>query len=306
LNRKDFIKYLSFSAGGIILFNEETYGERTPKSPGFIPQPEIWKDNELNIAWIGHATVLINLYGTLILTDPALLARVGVEFMGLTYGPTRYIYPALDIDVIPCPDIILISHAHMDHMDYGTLKFLTRKYANRINCITASNTGDIIDDLKWKSLSELDWKEKLQIADTEFTGVQVKHNGWRYPFEMDRQDNPKGRSYNGYTIEKQGVKIFFAGDTGFTDKLKSLKENNIVIAIFPIGGYVPKKQYHCNPEEALIMAVDYIGANYFIPVHCKTFDTDDELEKPLIWLEKIRHDFNIKIALNDIGQTFKY
>ena len=226
--------------------------------------------------------------------------------MGLTYGPTRYVYPALDAEEVPCPDIILISHAHMDHMDYKTLKFLTNKYSNRINCITAKNTADIIEDLKWKTLSELDWNETLIIADVEFTGVEVKHNGWRYPFEIDRQDTPRGRSYNGYIIEKQGVKSFYAGDTGFTDKLKSLKNKNIEIAIFPIGGYVPKKQYHCNPEEALIMAVDYVGAKYFVPVHCKTFDTDNELEKPLIWLEKIRHDYNIKIALDDIGQTFKY
>ncbi len=69
---------------------------------------------------------------------------------------------------------------------------------------------------------------------------------------------------------------------------------------------MPKKQYFCNPEEALIIAVDYIGAKYFIPVHCKTFDTDNELEKPLIWLDKIKHNFNINITLDDIGQTFKY
>ena len=306
MNRKEFIKNLSYAGGGILLFNKATYGERKPQPPPYNPEPGKWKDTEINIAWIGHSTVLMNLLGTIILTDPALFARVGIEFMGLTYGPVRYIYPALDKEEIPCPDIILISHAHMDHMDYRTLKFLTEKFRNQINCITAVNTSDIIDDLKWKSLKELDWDEDFQICDTKFTGVEVKHNGWRFPFEMDRRNNPKGRSYNGYVIEKKGVGIFFAGDTAFTDKFKSLKDKNIEIAIFPIGGYVPKKQYHCNPEEALIMADEYISAKYFIPIHCKTFDTDDELEKPLIWLNKIKGNYKIKVVINDIGQTFKY
>ena len=306
MNRKEFIKYLSYAGGGIILFNGRTYAERKPKEPVYKPDPGKWKNNELNIAWIGHSTVLMNLYGTIILTDPALYARVGPEFMGLTYGPIRFTYPALAKEEIPQPDIILISHAHMDHMDYRTLKFLTDKFENQISCITAVNTSDVIDDLKWKSLKELDWNEDSQICGTKFTGIEVKHNGWRLPFEMDRRNNSGGRSYNGYIIEKKGVRIFFAGDTAFTNTFKSLKDKNIDVAIFPIGGYVPKKQYHCNPEEALIMADEFIGAKYFIPTHCKTFDSDGELEKPLNWLNKIKENYKIKVVINDIGQTFKY
>ena len=304
MKRKDFIKYSVLTSAGIILFNEKISGERKPKTPLYKPEPDKWKDSELNIVWLGHATVLINLFGTIILTDPALFERVGFEFLGVTYGPLRYVYPALDINEIPRPDIILISHAHMDHMDYRTLKFLTAKFENKVTCITAANTRDVIDDLKWNTLTELDWNENFMAAGTKFTAVEVKHNGWRFPFEKDRQDTPDGRSYNGYVIEKNGIKIFFAGDTAFTDKFKTLKQENIDIAILPIGGYVPKKHYHCNPEEALIMAEDYIGAKYFIPIHCKTFDTEDELEKPLNWLERIKKDFKIKIVINDIGQTF--
>ena len=306
MKRKDFIKNITFAAGGVLLLNNKTLAERTPKYPRFKPEVNNWEDSELNIAWIGHSTILINLYGTIILTDPVLFERVGVEFMGLTYGPIRYTYPALKKTEIPQPDIILISHAHMDHMDHRTLKFLTEKSKKQIICITAANTSDVIDDLIWKDLYELDWNKKLMVNDTFFTGVEVKHNGWRYPFEMDRPEYINGRSYNGYLIEKNGIKIFFAGDTGFTRKFQSLKENKIDIAIFPVGGYVPKKQYHCNPEEALVMADEYLSAKYFIPMHCKTFDFDDELEKPLIWMNEIKDNYKIKVVINDIGQSFKY
>ncbi|MEJ2494513.1 MAG: MBL fold metallo-hydrolase [Ignavibacteriaceae bacterium] len=306
MNRKDFIKNITLVTGSVLFENGRTFAERVPKYPLYKPEVNNWKDSELNVAWIGHSTVLINLFGTIILTDPVLFERVGVEFMGLTYGPIRYTYPALDKDEMPRPDIILISHAHMDHMDYRTIKFLTSKFKNQISCITAANTKDVIDDLKWKNLEELDWNQNLDLCETRFTGIEVKHNGWRFPFEIDRPEYPEGRSFNGYIVEKNGVKIFFAGDTAFTQKFKSLRKEKIDMAIFPIGGYVPKKQYHCNPEEALIMADKFIEAKYFIPVHCKTFDTDDELEKPLIWMNEIKDNYKIKVVINDIGQTFKY
>jgi len=105
--------------------------KKEPQNSKNKPNPSLWRDDELNIAWIGHATVLINIYGKIILTDPAMLARVGVNFLGLVYGPLRYTYPALEISEIPKPDIILISHAHMDHMDYNTLREITFRFPTR-------------------------------------------------------------------------------------------------------------------------------------------------------------------------------
>jgi L-ascorbate metabolism protein UlaG (beta-lactamase superfamily) len=304
MKRKAFIKTVILGGAGALFLPRQISAERKPKTPLFKPEPSEWKSDETNIAWIGHSTMLINLYGTLILTDPVLSDRVGPRLLGSTYGPIRYVYPALSKEEMPRPDVILISHAHFDHMDKRTLKFLTDKYPDKIECITARNTSDIIDDLKWKSLNELDWDSMLTSNDANFYAVEVKHNGWRWPFEMDRQDTIRGRSFNGYLIEKNNFKIFFAGDTAFTDLFRSLKKENVDVAIFPVGGYVPKEQYHCNPEEALMMADKFIGAEYFIPMHCKTFDTDDELEKPLIWLNKIKHDYKIRVVINDIGQTF--
>ncbi|MGE5846044.1 MAG: MBL fold metallo-hydrolase [Ignavibacteria bacterium] len=305
MKRKKFIEHSLLIDLGSLFFNNTLSSGSEPKSPLYKPDIGKWKNDEIDLCWIGHSTVLINFYGTYILTDPALLPRVGIRFLGFTYGPLRYMNPALNIDEMPQPDLILISHAHMDHMDYQTLKILTNKFPQKIQCVTAKNTKDIIQDLSWKSLNEVDWNEKLDAAEVKVTGIEVIHNGWRYPFEMDRTDgNQNGRSFNAYLIEKNKKKIFFAGDTAYTDKWKFLSEENIEIAILPVGGYVPKYYYHCNPEEALKMADEFLKADYFIPIHTKTFDTPKELIEPLEWLDRIKSQYKTKVVINDIGQSF--
>src|SRR5664279_3107008 len=76
------------------------------------PDPTQWKNDEINISWIGHSTVLMNIFGTIIVTDPVLFEKIGVDFFGFTIGQSRYSEPALAINKFPCPDFILLSHAH--------------------------------------------------------------------------------------------------------------------------------------------------------------------------------------------------
>jgi len=186
LNRKRFIKFgmlavpTSLVFPEIILSRNTIIGKKEPQVPKFKPNPSVWKTEEINIAWIGHSTILINFYGKVILTDPAMLAQVGVNFLGLTFGPERYTYPALEISEIPKPDVVIISHANMDHMDYNTLQEITLKFPDQINCITAMHTKDIIEDLKWKSLNEIEWGEEILLQEIKFRALEVKHFGWRY------------------------------------------------------------------------------------------------------------------------------
>ncbi|PYS83989.1 MAG: hypothetical protein DMF67_06900 [Acidobacteria bacterium] len=81
------------------------------------PQPATWSDERLTVAWLGHATVLINFYGTWLLTDPVLRSRVGVRVGAVTLGPRRLVRPALTFKELPKLDAVLVSHAHMDHCD---------------------------------------------------------------------------------------------------------------------------------------------------------------------------------------------
>lgn len=270
------------------------------------PMPALWRDTEINVSWIGHSTMLINFYGTIILTDPVLFERIGLYFMGLVFGPNRYTLPALEFDEIPKPDLVLLSHAHMDHMDYKTLLNLTDKFPGMIDCITAYNTLDVISDLEWKSLSELDWEEETELLGIKFKALEVKHFGWRFPWEKDRSKGYMidGRSYNAYLIEKNGKRILFGGDMAYSEKLVGALEKPVDIALMPIGAYNPWRYNHCNPEEALIMATKQVSAGYFVPMHCYTFKQGIEpIEEPLEWLMNSSGKYNIEVGLNKIGST---
>ena len=105
-------------------------------------------------------------------------------------------------------------------------------------------------------------------------------------------------------IEKNGKKILFGGDTRMTDKLNILSSEKIDVALMPIGAYNPWKHAHCNPEEALEMT-DRIGAEYFFPMHTKTFKQGSEpFEEPIDWLKKSIKNYKTNLAVDSIGQTF--
>lgn len=308
LNRRKFLRNGIVATVGSLLFPNYVIPKADAKNSilKYKPDPIQWEETQINVAWIGHSTVLINFYGTIILTDPVLLNRVGVYIAGVSWGPSRLTPPALDINEIPRPDIILLSHAHMDHMDYPTLKKIINRFPNQIDAITAYLTKDVIADLKWKSLKTMDWGDEYEINEIKFSALEVQHFGWRFPWEKDRSRGymKDGRSYNAYLIEKNGKSILFGGDTRNTDKLKVLSNKNIDLALMPIGAYNPWSHAHCNPEEALQMA-DEIGAKYFIPIHCKTFKQGVEpFEEPIDWLKKSVVNYKIELGLDTIGQTF--
>ncbi|MBN1637707.1 MAG: MBL fold metallo-hydrolase [Ignavibacteriales bacterium] len=270
------------------------------------PNPTEWNDTDVTITWIGHSTILMNFFGVWILTDPVLFDRIGLYILGTNIGPARLVPPALTIDEIPKPDIVLISHAHYDHMDTWTLTELTEKFPNEIIAITAYNTKDIIYDLEWKEIIELDWRETIEIKDIKFLGVEGRHWGGRIPAEKDRSKGyyKDGRSYNGYVISKNDAKILFAGDIGFSDKFDTLRDAKIDLAIMPIGAYSPWKYAHCNPEEALMMTKD-MNVNKIIPIHTMTFPQGDEpFREPIEWLLKSAPNYDIEVMIKNIGETY--
>src|SRR3954471_6910213 len=104
----------------------------------FTPKPQDWPDGGLHAAWIGHSTVLLKIDGTTILTDPVFSTRAGIGMGPVTLGIKRIVAPALEIRALPPIDVILLSHAHMDHFDLPSL----RRLANRgTTVITPSRTA---------------------------------------------------------------------------------------------------------------------------------------------------------------------
>lgn len=309
MKRRKFLKLISFSslsllASGLIenLIAKETL---EPREAPFQPDLNEWSDDKIHLCWVGHSTYLINFYGTLILTDPVFSNRIGLYARFTNLGPKRIIAPAIKPEKLSQPNLILLSHSHFDHMDYPSLKYFAEKYPHKIPVVTAFKTKDIFEELPFKKIIELDWEDKTEIDGVVIRAFKVRHFGWRYPWETDRNKDPKtGRSFNAYILEKKGKKIFFGGDTAYTDYYKNLKNEFVDVAIMPIGAYKPWINSHCNPEEALMMADD-MNAKYFLPMHTRTFPHGREpWDEPIQWLKSAAPKYKSKVMIFEVGQTF--
>src|SRR5437016_10587329 len=138
------------------LFREWTTESWRPIAPAFAkPRPATWSDAQVTFAWIGHATVLINFFGVKILTDPVFFPRIGIRLPGFTIGPKRLIAPALQFHELPNIDLILLSHAHFDHLDVRTLHCFDKD----TSVITAPNTADLLRWTRLRDITELCWGE---------------------------------------------------------------------------------------------------------------------------------------------------
>jgi L-ascorbate metabolism protein UlaG (beta-lactamase superfamily) len=171
----------------------------------------------------------------------------------------------------------------------------------------AKNTADVIEDLGFGTIYELDWGQWACVKDIAVEALEVKHFGWRYPWEQDRsRGNWEGRSYNAYLISKQNHNIVFGGDTAYHEKFRALGTRGIPIdlAMMPIGAYDPWIHNHANPEQALAMA-DHMGANYLLPMHWGTFiQSEEPTFEPIQRLKRASTAHPDRVVLDSIGETW--
>ncbi len=230
------------------------------------PLPARWPGRGLETAWIGHSTVLLKIDGFTILTDPVFSEKVGVRLGGVTVGLKRMVAPALTIEDLPRIDLVLLSHAHMDHLDLPSLEALENR---RTEVVTAKNTSDLVRADRWAKVRELAWNEEAQAGPARLKAVQVNHFGHRATESIQR-------GYNGYLIECGRYRVLFGGDTAWTESFRSLKETRTIdLAVLPIGGYNPWHRVHCTPEEAWKMANE-AGADRLLAIHHGTFQVSKE------------------------------
>jgi len=282
------------------LWREAILKSRGPIAPAFTkPEPANWSDARVTAAWLGHSTVLINFFGLKILTDPVLFARIGIWVPFLfTVGPKRLTAPALTFKELPKIDLILLSHAHFDHIDWRTLS----QFDSSVNVVTAPRTRDLLRWTRLRDVTELKWNEHTSIDTsseiTKITAIPVKHWGAR-----KRHDDYRG--YNGYLIECNNRRILFAGDTAFTDSFAELRQYGAIdLAIMSIGAYNPWIRSHCTPEQAIEMA-NAAGVRFIMPVHHQTFRLSFEpMREPIERFEAALSETPERVALREIGETF--
>ncbi len=259
------------------------------------PNPSRWSDDRLTLAWLGHSTVLINFFGVWILTDPVLLPRVGIRAGVVTLGPKRLVAPALRVRQLPPIDFVLLTHAHMDHLDIGTL----RKLPKSSTVITAASTRDLLRRLRFREVVELGWGERHRFEHAhkrvEIEAFGVRHWGARLRHDVHR-------GYNGYVLERKGRRICLAGDTARTSFARIGRAGAVDVMAVPIGAYNPWVMSHCTPEQAVAMA-DEARARFVVPIHHQTFRLGREpLHEPIRrFRDAIEPE---RIALSEVGETF--
>lgn len=248
----------------------------------------------MTVAWLGHATVLMNFYGTWILADPVLSERAGVRILGVTtFGVRRLVAPALSAKELPDVDALLLSHSHFDHTDLPTLKRLPKS----VRAVVQKGNGDLVR--RFKCVDELAWNESTEVKGARITAIPSEH--WGARILTDRE-----RGYGGFVIEKNNVSIVFAGDTAYTRVYENLRARfaPVALAIMPIGAYDPYIAAHANPEQAWRMAKD-LRAESVLPVHHSTFRLSREpVNEPIERFLRAAGKESYRVAATRIGETW--
>jgi len=270
------------------------YRRRIAPAP-YKPDPSTWRDDRLTLSWLGHSTLLINFFGVWILTDPALLPRVGIRAGVMTLGPKRFVAPALRVRQLPAIDFILLTHAHMDHLDMGTLRKLPRESI----VITARATSDLLRRLRFREVVELDWGEGRRFEHAH-KRVEIEAFGVRHWGARMRKDVHRG--FNGYLLERRGHRISIAGDTARTSFKHVAHRGPLDVIAVPIGAYNPWIASHCTPEQAVEMANE-ARARFVVPIHHQTFRLGREpMDEPI---RRFRQALEPeRVALTEVGETF--
>jgi L-ascorbate metabolism protein UlaG (beta-lactamase superfamily) len=272
-----------------------------PISPARLrPDLSIMTDDCLSIAWIGHATCLINFHGTWILTDPVFSDRVGIEIPVLgVLGTRRLTKPALSMEELPQLDLVMISHAYMDHFDLPTL----RKLPPEATLITPTGVSDLVKELSFERVVEAEWDREMEIDGVSILAFAPQHWGSRTPWDESE------RGYNSYLLSKGGKTVLFAGDTAYTSVFEEVaKRRPIDVAVFDLGAYLPEsfKRNHATSEQVWAM-FKQTGAPVLIPIHWGTFiNSLETLEDPMNWLRAAAGDeFYDKVGLRFQGEVWR-
>ena len=206
--------------------------------------------NDNYVAWIGHATFLIKLGDTTIITDPLFSKNSGP----LIFGPKRYVESAIKLNEIPKTDLFLLTHNHYDHLDYSTVRNFPHK---KSKVLVPLKLSKYFTRNGFKDVNELDWYDDIKVNDLKITFLPAVHWSKRTLTDTNRT------LWGNFLIEYKDKKILFACDTGYGNIYKELGEKYgpIDLTFINIGAYdfrpmFEKSVYHTNPEEALNIAQD--------------------------------------------------
>jgi len=236
----------------------------------------------LRATWLGHSTVLIEIDGWRVLTDPVWGPRASPSRF---LGPKRFQPVPIELRELPPLDAVVLSHDHYDHLDYTTMRLL-RKYT--VPIITSLGVGAHLESFGIASqrIVELDWWESHQVPGTELTltAAPSQHFSGR-----GLKDGNK-TLWSSFVIQSTRHRVFFSGDTGPTAEHGEIRARlgPFDLVMLPIGAYEPRwfmRTVHMNPEDA-IAAYRALADGAPAPPPCLTMHwgtfrlTDEPVEEP--------------------------
>jgi L-ascorbate metabolism protein UlaG (beta-lactamase superfamily) len=236
-------------------------------------KPVIAQNGEVGVTFIGHSSFLVQIGGLNLLVDPVFASWLIVLH--------RIRRPGVAIKHLPAIDAVLLSHAHMDHLNLPSLRRIirhTRKLSGRAPvAVVPWNVTDLVADLGFSSVTSLAWWQSVQIGNVEITLTPAKHWGARKMTDTHR-------GFGGYAIRSGAQSLYHSGDTGYFDGFHEIRERLAPqIALLPIGAYSPDsfRSVHTSPEDALQIFAD-LRAETMIPMHYGTFCLSAEpMDEPL-------------------------
>lgn len=248
------------------------------------------------ITYIGHATTLIEIDGINILTDPLFAKRVLLlkRSEEMRFDPGK----------LPELSAVLITHAHHDHLDINSFKYIK----SSVPVFVPHGLGGFLGRFIRNPVIEMkNWSGHRLTNGTEITATHAQHVGFRWiPVRF--------RHANGYVISTPNASVFFAGDTAYGPHFKDVarvfgEKRPVDVALIPIGGYLPRwfmRGRHLDPGEAIEAFLD-TGAKHMVPIHFGAFRLSAEkLEEPVELLSRIaiERELGDRIHLLRSGETF--
>ena len=225
-------------------------GQRNHLPPVF---PKL-KAGQICITWIGHASFLIQGPHGNILVDP--------NWANWLLVVRRLRHAGLAHHHLPTIDLVLITHAHFDHLNRKSL----RQIAANQPIVVPAGVGDLVHGLGFEKVYEINWWERLRFPGAAITFVPAKHWG-------ARKVTDHHRGYGGYVIDMGGRTIYHAGDSGYFPGFREIgKKFRPEVALLPIGAYHGPKfgENHMTPEQAL-RAFGDLRSKFLVPMHFGTY-----------------------------------
>lgn len=257
----------TLSTMGAFFFGGE---RRTPLAPLPSESPlERWAteaDTGLRVTWLGHSTVLIELDGMRVLTDPVWGERASPWSFA---GPKRFQPVPAPIAALPKLDAVIVSHDHYDHLDYPTIVELAKQ---EVPFFTSLGVGAHLE--KWgvppERITELDWWESVQLrgGKLQLTAAPAQH------FSGRAMGDRNATLWSSFAIKSDRHQVFFSGDTGLTEEYAEIRQRlgAFDVVMLEVGAYHPSWGHiHLGPENAL-KALELIGGGALLPVHWGTFN----------------------------------